>query len=621
MYLTPDAILEATRILKRSVHPFMGITFLACKSFQLSVSSVDDVSLDALTRAHLDAHHKIDHRSDMYFQPFKSKQFWVDKKYPSAGLQTINTQTFKKVFLHTRSSKSWGFHPDYVSSIVDILTDVSMTPPMPADALAVWLLKDEDIGDVVDFEALTELFLDRYFITPEERKVFFSRMEMPISLSMASWFSSQPLEMVKLIRMLPSARDRENEGGRSIQSIQIKDVGPSPSMAMAFGERLTVVTGDNGLGKSFLMDTAWWAATGVWAGREALPWSSNPRARPSIKFSLRGADGREIKGGADFNASNQTWTTIHTGRGIEALSVFSRADGSFAIYDPYRRGGRHALQVNNLTASEVWDGRTGVIEGLIRDWVKWQRSPDQKSFDRFKAVLLRLSPEDLGDLRPGEPVRISDDTREIPTITHRYATVPITHASSGVRRVLTMAYLLIWSWEEHLFWANQSKQPPLRRMLTIVDELEAHLHPKWQRIVLPALMGVGDLLSAELAMQTITATHSPMILASLEGTFDPKTDLLYHLVTDRASVKLEETTFTKYGDVSGWLTSPIFGLRHARSIEGERAIEDAKALQLADHVDPALVREVSDRLKRYLAADDKFWPRWLFYAESHGVRL
>ena len=93
---------------------------------------------------------------------------------------------------------------------------------------------------------------------------------------------------------------------------------------------------------------------------------------------------------------------------------------------------------------------------------------------------------------------------------------------------------------------------------------------KWQRIVLPALMSVGGLLSSELSMQIISATHSPMILASMETTFDSTTDVLYHLFAEGAVVTLEETPFVKYGDVSGWLTSPLFGLRHARSREAER---------------------------------------------------
>jgi hypothetical protein len=306
---------------------------------------------------------------------------------------------------------------------------------------------------------------------------------------------------------------------------------------------------------------------------------------------------------------------------VEALAIYSRADGSFAIADPIRSAFNYAPSSgSNLSAHEVWNGRPGLIEGLIRDWVRWQSS-DPKTFDLLAAVLKRLSPEDLGTLRPGEPVRIPGDAREIPTIQHKYGIVPVTHASSGVQRVIVLAYLMIWSWREHQLSADKLERAPLRRMMVIVDELEAHLHPKWQRIVLPALIGASNLLSSELALQMVAATHSPMILASMETAFDPSTDVLYHLFGDGPAVRLEETPFVKYGDVSGWLTSPLFGLQHARSREAEQAIEAAKRIQMDDAPSREAVSEISSRLKTYLAADDKFWPRWLFFAEQHGVRL
>jgi len=306
---------------------------------------------------------------------------------------------------------------------------------------------------------------------------------------------------------------------------------------------------------------------------------------------------------------------------IEALAVFSRADGSFSLADPVRSTFNQSDRAGeNLTAREVWDGKVGFIEGLIRDWARWETT-DRQTFDLLAAVLKRLSPEDLGTLTPGPTVRLPGDYRDIPTIQHRYGSVPVTHASSGVQRVLLLAYLMIWSWREHELASKQLGRPPLRRMMVIVDELEAHLHPKWQRIVLPALMGASDLLSSDLALQLVAATHSPMILASMETGFDPSTDVLYHLYGDGPSVRLEETPFVKYGDVSGWLTSPLFGLRHARSREAEQAIEAAKSLQLEDAPSADDVKAVSAKLAQHLAPDDKFWPRWLFFAEQNGVAL
>ena len=40
-------------------------------------------------------------------------------------------------------------------------------------------------------------------------------------------------------------------------------LGPAESLELQFGERLSVLTGDNGLGKSFVLEVAWWALTGT----------------------------------------------------------------------------------------------------------------------------------------------------------------------------------------------------------------------------------------------------------------------------------------------------------------------------------------------------------------------
>ena len=43
-----------------------------------------------------------------------------------------------------------------------------------------------------------------------------------------------------------------------------------------------------------------------------------------------------------------------------------------------------------------------------------------------------------------------DDAREIPSIVTDYAgQIPIIHASSGIRRIVALAYILTWSWSEH----------------------------------------------------------------------------------------------------------------------------------------------------------------------------
>jgi hypothetical protein len=617
MYLSTEAVAQAIRSLKQNVHPFVGITFLACKSYGLKVGDDEKIRLDTLTRQHLDKYHILDRRSIYYFQPFKSTTYWVTKRYPSTGLQTVNTQTFHNVFRHPHGTPRWGFVRSYIQEIKSKLKQTRSEDTFAIDAIAVWLYKNSDLGDIDSIDKLIDKFAFDFKITEEERAELFCKRSLS---DLETLFTGEPLAISEVASQFDSPPDANVEGGRTISSLHLVNAGPAADMTMYFGERLSLITGDNGLGKSFLLDFAWWAATGSWVDRPVLPPIQDQAKRSKVEYSIRGASGHEASFVSHFDRATATWVRPEGAQTLEALAVFSRANGSFSVADPMRAR-FDTTGTSNLSSYEVWNGKAGTIEGLVRDWPRWQSAKDKTAFDRFGAVLHRLSPEDLGVLRPGPTVRLPGDPRDIPTVEHRYGIVPITQTSSGVQRILLLAYLIIWAWQEHELAASQSEVEPVRRMIVIVDELEAHLHPKWQRIVLPALMSVGGLLSSELSMQIISATHSPMILASMETTFDSTTDVLYHLFADGAVVTLEETPFVKYGDISGWLTSPLFGLRHARSRDAERAIEDAKALQQQDKPDAAAVAEVSARLRQHLADDDKFWPRWLYFADQHGVTL
>ena len=44
-----------------------------------------------------------------------------------------------------------------------------------------------------------------------------------------------------------------------LKKLRLRDVGPAPSFDIEFSDRLNIFTGDNGLGKSFILDIAWWA--------------------------------------------------------------------------------------------------------------------------------------------------------------------------------------------------------------------------------------------------------------------------------------------------------------------------------------------------------------------------
>src|SRR5207244_4451515 len=105
-----------------------------------------------------------------------------------------------------------------------------------------------------------------------------------------------------------------------------------------------------------------------------------------------------------------------------------------------------------------------------------------------------------------------------------------------------------------------------RRLVFLIDEAEAHLHPRWQRVIVPALQKVISILSEEITPQVHLATHSPLVMASTETIFEINRDDLHHLKWSDADVKMEELLYVRRGTVDQWLISDVFELRQARSL-------------------------------------------------------
>ena len=107
-----------------------------------------------------------------------------------------------------------------------------------------------------------------------------------------------------------------------------------------------------------------------------------------------------------------------------------------------------------FSAKNVWDGleQNGkvVSNGLIRDVAKWQLE-NSAALQQFKAALSVLAPNEQEPLELGSLTRVSvSDARDVPTLKMPYGQeIPVIHASSAIRRILSFAYMVVWTWQEH----------------------------------------------------------------------------------------------------------------------------------------------------------------------------
>jgi hypothetical protein len=400
-----------------------------------------------------------------------------------------------------------------------------------------------------------------------------------------------------------------------LKLLHLQGVGPAPEMSVELASRLNLITGDNGVGKTFLLDIAWGALTGDW-GR--APWPRPEADAPRLEYMF-GLNGNHAVHDA-YELGPRGWSPEGGGRPEipPHLLLYARVDGSFSLWDSVRED-----QPFHFSGSALWQGLQGpkgmLCEGLINDWVLWQLKRS-RTFRQLTGVLRVLSPGEQEVLRPGPPMRVSlEDVREQPTLELPYGTVPLVFTSAGMQRIIGLAYLLVWAWQEHQHATRLLRRPVANKMIFLVDEIEAHLHPRWQRLIVPALLIVMDCLADDVEVQLITTTHAPLVLASVEPVFDEARDKLIRLCLDGHEVQVEDVEWAKQGDVVNWLVSDAFGLRQARSKEAERAIEAAEAWMRGDvsalPSDLATREAIHEELRRVLAGNDEFWPRWIVSAE------
>ncbi|MDJ0837020.1 MAG: AAA family ATPase [Acidobacteriota bacterium] len=400
----------------------------------------------------------------------------------------------------------------------------------------------------------------------------------------------------------------------------LQHVGPASALEMELKPRLNFITGDNGLGKSFMLDVAWWALTRTWSGRPAAP-HRNPKAAPRISYCLASGEIRS----SIFTWETRTWPVDADQSGAPCLVIYAQVDGGFSVWDPARNTGRKAGDSGpaayRFKADDVWEGLEvngkPLCNGLIRDWTTWQGKRN-RAFDQLQHVITRLSPPGDKALAIGEPMRIDlDDARDFPTLIMPYGqTVPVVHTSAGIRRIIALAYLLVWAWQEHLAAAELTNRKPVENIVFLVDEIEAHLHPRWQRSILRALLEVADALThqKQTSVQLLTVTHSPLVLASAEPEFDSEQDSIWAFEERNGFVYLEQQRWRRLGDASNWLG--FLGIEEPVALEAEQALHEAYAILSQEEADLETAEAIDRELRTVLSDVNPFWIRWSSWLEA-----
>ncbi len=122
-----------------------------------------------------------------------------------------------------------------------------------------------------------------------------------------------------------------------LKNLYLRDVGPSREMALELAPRLNVLTGDNGLGKSFILDIAWWALTFNWgpdSSGKAWPRRGKGSA-PAMAVQRIGRNGQPGSLDAKYDFEEQDWITDYASR---------RSDPGLIIYARWMAVSRYGIR-------------------------------------------------------------------------------------------------------------------------------------------------------------------------------------------------------------------------------------------------------------------------------------
>lgn len=409
------------------------------------------------------------------------------------------------------------------------------------------------------------------------------------------------------------------------------NVGPMAERELKFAPHLNVFTGDNSLGKSFLLDMLWFGLTRQWphdlnpkvdGGFPARPREIRERAELTYEMETMSRD-LQKSFTAEFDREANKWKIAPGPKPQPGLVIYAMADGSFAVWDPilnYWKGGAiEALgkpKAYILSRAELWPSnlqqRSRYCKGVIEGWADWQRDKDDRLFRFLSEVMKALVPEKdqmtIGEL---DNVPLVDGGPQ-PTLNFKYGPVRLQYASSAVRRMASLAYVIVWAVSQHADAALNQGVDTTTKIILLVDEIEAHLHPRWQRSVVkgilnvfPNLCGLPELPKVELQM--FVSTHSPLVMAALEDEFYCKDGQScdrrnkwfdFDLNGETRQVEIEEPDFNPRGTAESWLTSRAFDLDTTYSPAVEKLINDFRQLRYTPEGQVKCAADGNSQLKK-----------------------
>lgn len=326
-----------------------------------------------------------------------------------------------------------------------------------------------------------------------------------------------------------------------LKEIILENFRGKKNLQLSLGKRLTLLLGENGSGKSTILDgiaiglgavlTHLPEVSGITFGKTDLRQHNNKLA-PYVRVKIHLTNGTSWDRTQKRDKSKTTAQQVPPGIGLKQLykyldqniidphaekiafelPVFAHYGVSRALLDvPLRRRGfpkshqrfealDNALNaVSRFKSAFVWFYNKEVEEqrGKIQNKNFEFRLPE---LDAVRNAIVRIFPDITEPHIILNPLRFA--------VKMNGESLDISLLSDGYKTLLSLVIDLA----SHMALANPQKSDPLDSpAVVLVDEVDLHLHPEWQRRV------IGDLLAVFTNTQFILTTHSPYIVEAINN--------------------------------------------------------------------------------------------------------
>jgi predicted ATP-binding protein involved in virulence len=195
---------------------------------------------------------------------------------------------------------------------------------------------------------------------------------------------------------------------------------------------------------------------------------------------------------------------------------------------------------------------------------------------RVKELLLKILPNGVRDIKVIKGGRLQ---REVQVQTE-FGWVKLNELGLGYKT--TIAWLIDFA-TKMIYFHEKSERPFDEPAILILDEIDLHMHPAWQKEIIENLTAVFT------QTQFIVTAHSPLIA---QAAFNSSLVLLKK-TGDHVKI-INEPDIVRSWRIDQVLTSDLFGLKDVRGKETEKVLARRRSLLLKDNLTDSEQEELKE---------------------------